>query len=275
MVKNIFFERELTWIKNDDIKELFIACRDNAPDYFYCIPASTTGKYHADYELGLGGLYRHSLGVARFMYHFLSIEQYAKEFTEREQDLLILGCCFHDVLKCGLNGSSYTVQDHPLQGAAYVKEQNVKLRCPLQETEIDFVYAAMSSHMGEWNKSKSGKEILPKPETLAQQLLHLADLLASRKDLEVHFGFDEEFENEVVEPVLTEEDVIVTFGKYKGYNFKEVKRDEDYVRWMWSAHCDPDNKKLVLTEPLLSFVHAFVDNPTEEDDEENYESWEI
>ena len=128
--------------------------------------------------------------------------------------------------------------------------------------------------MGEWNKSKSGKEILPKPETLAQQLVHLADLLASRKDLEVHFGFDEEFEDEVIEPELTEEDVIVPFGKYKGYSFKEVKKDADYVQWLWSAHCDTDNKKLNLTEPLLSFVHAFVDNPIEEDDAETTDDWD-
>ena len=274
MKKDIFFKRELTWIKNKDIEELFIACRDSAPDYFYCIPASTSGKYHAEYELNLGGLYRHSLGVARFMHHFLSIEQYAKEFTEREQDLLILGCCYHDVLKCGTNGSLYTVQDHPLQGAAYVREQNAKLKCPLQSEEIDFVCAAMSSHMGQWCTNKKGEQILPTPSTEAEKLLHLADFLASRKDLEVHFGFDEELEDEITEPELTEEDVIVSFGKYKGYSFKEVKRDADYVRWLWSAHCDTDNKKLVLTEPLLSFVHAFVDSPTEED-EDNIDDWEI
>lgn len=271
MNTTIFFKRELSWIKNEDIKELFITCRDNAPDYFYCIPASTSGKYHAEYELGLGGLYRHSMGVARFMHHFLSIEQYAKEFNEREQDLLILGCCFHDVLKCGTNGSAFTVQDHPLQGAAFIKEQNIKLKSSLSEDEINFVCNAMSSHMGQWNTSKSGKEILPKPETLAQQLTHLADLLASRKDLEVHFGFDEEFEGEVTEPKLTEEDVIITFGKYKGSSFKDIKRDADYVRWMWKAHCDAENKKMYLTEPLLTFVQDFVENYTEDDIDE----WEI
>ena len=269
MDKTIFFKRELSWIKNEDIKELFVACRDNAPDYFYCIPASTSGKYHADYELGLGGLYRHSLGVARFMHHFLSIEQYAKEFTERAQDLLILGCCFHDVLKCGTNGSSFTVQDHPLQGASYIKEQNIKLKCQLSEEEINFVYDNISSHMGQWSTSKSGKEILPKPTTLAQELTHLADMLASRKDLEVHFAFDEEFEDEITEPELTEEDVIIPFGKYKGMSFAKIKQDADYVRWMWSAHCDVDNKKMNLTEPLISFVQDFVEGYDEEDD------WEI
>ena len=269
MDKTIFFQRELSWIKNEDIKELFIACRDNAPDYFYCIPASTSGKYHAEYELGLGGLYRHSLGVARFMHHFLSIEQYTREFTERAQDLLILGCCFHDVLKCGTNGSSFTVQDHPLQGSAYVREQNIKLKCSLSEEEIEFICDNISSHMGQWNTSKSGKEILPKPTTLAQELTHLADMLASRKDLEVYFAFDEEFEDEVTEPELTEEDVIIPFGKYKGISFAKVKQDADYVRWLWSAHCDTDNKKMNLTEPLLTFVHDFVEGYDEEDD------WEI
>ena len=258
MIKNIFFKRELSYIRHDDIKALFIVCRDNAPDYFYCIPASTSGKYHAEYELGLGGLYRHSLGVARFMHHFLSIEQYAKEFTERKQDLLILGCCFHDVLKCGSNGSSFTVQDHSLRGAAYVREQNTKLKCPLQDEEINFVCAAMSSHMGEWNKSKSGKEILPKPETLAQQLVHLADLLASRKDLEVHFRIDEEFADEVIEPILNAAEFMMPFGKYKGESFANVKKDREYIQWLWHSHFDSESK-FSLTEPLLTFVQSEIE----------------
>lgn len=270
MNKDIFFKRELTWIKNEDIKDFFIVCRDNAPDYFYCIPASTSGKFHAEYELGLGGLYRHSLGVARFMHHFLSIEQYAREFTEREKDLLILGCCYHDVLKCGTNGSSYTVQDHPLQGASYIREQNTKLKSPLQEGEIDFVYTIMSSHMGEWNKSKSGKEILPKPETLAQQLVHLADLLASRKDLEVHFGFDEEFEDEVTEPILNAAEFIMPFGKYKGETFSSVKKDKEYIQWLWSSHFDSETK-FTLTEPLLTFIQCEIEGTNYEEDEDEWE----
>ena len=70
---------------------------------------------------------------------------------------------------------------------------------------------------------------------------------------------------------LTEEDVIITFGKYKGSSFKDIKRDADYVRWMWQAHCDSENKKMYLTEPLLTFVQDFVENYTEDDIDE----WEI
>ena len=47
--------------------------------------------------------------------------------------------------------------------------------------------------MGQWNTNSTAK--LPTPETQDQKVLHLADYLASRKDINMEFGeeyFDED-----------------------------------------------------------------------------------
>jgi hypothetical protein len=56
-----------------------------------------------------------------------------------------------------------------------------------------FIYNAVISHMGQWSTNGTAK--LPTPETPDQKALHLADYLASRKDINMEFGeeyFDEE-----------------------------------------------------------------------------------
>ena len=57
-----------------------------------------------------------------------------------------------------------------------------------------FISSAIISHMGQWNTSKNGPGKLPTPETPAQKALHLADYLASRKDINMEV---EENDNEL------------------------------------------------------------------------------
>jgi hypothetical protein len=41
--------------------------------------------------------------------------------------------------------------------------------------------------MGAWNKSKDGIEIMPRPKTKAQKLIHWCDYVCSRRMFEVNF----------------------------------------------------------------------------------------
>jgi hypothetical protein len=41
--------------------------------------------------------------------------------------------------------------------------------------------------MGQWNTDKRSSVVLPKPKTVIEKLVHLADYLASRKSLEFNF----------------------------------------------------------------------------------------
>ena len=59
------FDSILNTFENEDIKEFAISCIDAAPDYFYHVGASSTGKYHPQYALGEGGLVRHTLALLK------------------------------------------------------------------------------------------------------------------------------------------------------------------------------------------------------------------
>ena len=59
------FEMELSYINDKKIKEALLKVIKLLPDYWFTIPASSTGKYHPEYALGDGGLLRHSKAAMR------------------------------------------------------------------------------------------------------------------------------------------------------------------------------------------------------------------
>ena len=99
----------------------------------------------------------------------------------------------------------------------------------LNHEEIEFIANIISKHMGQWNVDKKTGIILPKPDDLYSELVHLADYLASRKSLTM------EFENYSAPPTKVEfdPDYKLNFGKYKGQRLIDVNRfTPDYVEWM-------------------------------------------
>ena len=79
-------------------------------------------------------------------------------FKEEEKDLMLLALILHDGLKSGLEKSQYTLIDHPLLMANYIKDNKEKLT--LTPGEIDFLANVISSHMGPWTKDYKGNEVL-------------------------------------------------------------------------------------------------------------------
>lgn len=219
----------LNTFENDDIKNFAIVLLDNLPEYIWRVPASSTGKYHPAYSLGEGGLMRHQIAVVRFLNFFLELEQYNKIIPSRERDLLRVAGLIHDGRKSGSQSdyerSKYTKFDHPLQMAAVIRSYDGKY---LNHNEIELIAHCIESHMGSWNVDKKTGECLPKPEDLHQELVHLADYLASRKTLTMDF---ENIETPRVES--KPEEYVLTFGKHKGEKLINVYRvDPDYCRWM-------------------------------------------
>ena len=107
------FEEELTLIKNDEIREITARLLDGAPEYFWHVAASSSGKYHPAYALGEGGLVRHVKAAVRFANHLFVIN----DFTEKEQDYIISALLLHDILKHGKDGDvGHTVFEHPILG---------------------------------------------------------------------------------------------------------------------------------------------------------------
>lgn len=174
-------------INADDIKAFAWMLAEDLPEYIWHVGASSTGKYHPAYSLGEGGLMRHMIATLTFLNHMIGLAQYA--LSEREKDLMRVAALFHDGLKSGTQEeyeeSKYTKHEHPMLMGRQIMTYEGK--CALNKQELAFIANSIASHMGQWNTSSRSKEVLPKPVTLYQQIVHLADYLASRKDLEVHF----------------------------------------------------------------------------------------
>lgn len=188
-MKSDIFNTELNFIKDKNIRESTKQLLELLPDYFYEIPASTTGKYHPSYALGNQGLVRHTKVVAA-MAHILSENNcIGHVFTAEEKDLMITACLLHDGLKTGREHSKYTLHEHPIIAAEFVME-NYK-GTSLTEEQAKFIASAISTHMGEWNTNKYSDVVLPIPSNKYQRFVHMADFLASRKFIEVPFENNE------------------------------------------------------------------------------------
>ena len=189
--KVMTFQNELKWIKNKDIRKFTIEMISELPDYFFTVPASSTGKYHPEYSLGEGGLVRHTKSAVLFAKTLLDLEQYQSEYSEEERDIMLTALLLHDGVKHGLNGSKYTVSTHPTEMVDFINDFIIKKDLnPWDDmiTTIQLICKCIATHMGEWTKDyKTGEEVLDKPETNMQKFVHMCDFLASRKFLEVNF----------------------------------------------------------------------------------------
>lgn len=186
MNKIEIFNKEYTYIKNKKYVDNLKIMVDLLPDYFFEVPASSTGKYHPEFSLGDGGLVRHTKFAVRIAHELYSDESVTGTFNQNEKDLMIFALVLHDGLKSGLIKEEYTKVDHPVLVANYIRDNKDKLT--LTENEIEFICNVIESHMGPWNTDYKGNEVLPKPINKYQRFVHMCDFLASRKFLNTKFN---------------------------------------------------------------------------------------
>ncbi|MBR3661442.1 MAG: HD domain-containing protein [Bacilli bacterium] len=186
MKKYEYFKKELNYIKNERIKNSCQAMIELLPDYFFLIPASSTGKYHPEFSLGDSGLVRHVKAAVKIAKDLLDNPCIGGKYTSDEKDLMLMTLILHDGLKSGLNHNKYTQFNHPTLIKNYIIENKDKLE--LTEDEIKFIGKAIEAHMGPWNKDYNGEEVLPVPKTKYENFVHMCDYLASRKYLNIKFN---------------------------------------------------------------------------------------
>ena len=183
------FQTEISYIKNPKYQDNIKILIGLLPDYFFEIPASSTGKFHPSYTLGEGGLVRHVKVATRIAHELLSSKTIGSAFQDHEKDMIIMALILHDGLKSGLVKQKYTQADHPLLIARYIRDN--KDRLTLTDNEILALCNMIEAHMGEFNTDYHGKEILPIPKNKYQKFVHMCDLLAGKKFLHVDFdGFE-------------------------------------------------------------------------------------
>ena len=186
MKKLEIFKKEINYVKDSNKRKDLKTLIGLLPDYFFEVPASSTGKYHPEFALGEGGLIRHTKVAVRMAVELLNNNCVGMKFSESDKDLIIMALILHDGVKSGMEHSKYTKFDHPLLVSKLIMENKSKLS--LEIDDLRKLCSMIESHMGEWNVDPYTKEeVLPKPRTAEQRFVHMCDYLASRKFIDVKF----------------------------------------------------------------------------------------
>lgn len=246
----------LATIVNEDIREFAEVLVEGLPSYIWEVGASSTGKYHPAYSLGVGGLIRHQIAVVKFLNYFFELEQYNTKFTGREMDLMRVAGLVHDGRKSGEQTdymrSKFTKFDHPIQMANVIRSYDGQR---LSHDELEFIARCVESHMGQWNIDRKTGEVLEKPADEYQHFVHLADYLASRKDLTMAF---DNIEASKTTPVNVN-DYVVSFGKHKGTKLVDLyNKDRSYCMWL---------KENSYQKEIIEMIKQIEAKQAQEDDE--------
>lgn len=226
-------------------KDYYLDMCEQIPDYIFTMPSSTSGKYHNATQCQPHGQLYHIFMFHSILEHLLRLKGNKERFsTPEERDAMRCVPAFHDAVKCGWNGSQYTVQDHPMLAAKWVLDTKVEHN--IEDNWKHIIADMCEAHSGEWNTNKSGKVIMSEPRNDRELFIHECDILASRADLD--WIISDELKEAIGEsiPKLSVDDYVLDFGKHKGMKLVEVYGLwPDYVEWMVEN---------ISKEPALSFA---------------------
>lgn len=234
MDKVKIFEGLLNKFETDEIRDYCADMIKEIPDYIFTIPSSTSFKYHNKTQCQPHGQIFHILMFAEVMNYVLGLEYVKEKTNERQRDCLRCTPIFHDAIKCGLNGSQYTVHEHPMLAGEWVRNTSVE-----HDVDADtkaYIARLCESHSGEWTSTKRSKTVLPKPENDEQFFVHMCDYLASRSNLDMTYSDDVlAVLNNVEIPKQELPDIntyVLNFGKHSGEKLVDVAQsDPSYISW--------------------------------------------
>jgi hypothetical protein len=195
------FKTQLEYIQTPGFKRYAEILITKADEYFFSVPASSSGKYHPDFARKVGGLVLHTKAVVDIL-HTLIDEQELFGLKRFERDMLYVAAIAHDIKKQGDGSAGHTTFQHPLYASKYVLEiykdnqKELEKMCISTDNALK-LSSIVSTHMGKWY----AKYDIPTPNTLGAYLLCTADVIASRKE------WNQKFENEpqvIQEMLLTE-----------------------------------------------------------------------
>lgn len=178
------FKRYLDLIENIELRKFIIYVLLKAPESFYTLPASVSGKYHPIEHTKKGGLVKHIIGSLKIAECFLS----RKKFEDVKKDIVYSALILHDIGK--YNG----YKNHEIVGYNFVLQQfkdyensyNKELKSIYDD--VDFMLYLIATHMGEFGIEKekliyyqnsNDKEKIEKYAMIVQ----MADYISSRRDV--------------------------------------------------------------------------------------------
>ncbi len=231
------FQKLLNEFETEEVRSYCEDMIKQIPDYIFDMPSSTTGKHHNKTQCLPHGQIYHIIMFGAIANYRLGLKyNKEKKFPEaRVRDGIRCVAIFHDALKCGDGVSQYTVHEHPLLAAEWVRTANVEH--DIDQELKEFIADMCAAHSGEWTTTKRGsKVVLPEPQIEAEIFVHECDYLASRSDIDMTIP---EYLNEIFSEsdanALNNFDVnnyVLQFGKYKGCKIYDVYLNHpDYLEW--------------------------------------------
>lgn len=196
-------------IKSEYIQKFTIAALGVAPDYFWEVPSSNTGKYHPPDEFCEGGLIMHTLRAVEV------IKELCRAFDIKyyEKDTLLSATILHDLCVGGIPPNTWTAEDEPGKmgtspfHAIYVrhylkKELSMKLWCGsydwyapgdegnksvIVESNFEAICKAIEGHYGIWSAvPQVFEDVLDgwsDRKDLLVMLVYIADYISSRRNI--------------------------------------------------------------------------------------------
>lgn len=248
MDKVLVFETLLNKFETEEMKDYCTDMIKEIPDYIFVIPSSTSLKYHNKTQCQPHGQILHMLMFGEVMNYILDLEYVKEKTNERQRDCLRCTPIFHDAIKCGTNGSQYTVHDHPLLAGEWIRDTVVEHDID-KETKA-YIARLCESHSGQWTSNRRSSTVLPKPENDEQFLVHLCDYLSSRSNIDMTYS-DEVYDAlggiEVTKEDLPDiNEYKLNFGKHAGMTLPEIQNvTPGYIRWA---------KENITREPVRSLL---------------------
>lgn len=247
MNKKAVFKELLDKFETEEVR---LYCEDmieNIPDYIFTMPSSTSGKFHNATQCLPHGQIYHIIMFGTIMNYRLALKCNKEKFNNPiHRDAMRCVPIFHDAVKCGWNGSAFTVHEHPMLAGTWVRESKVEhdIDCEIKE----MIAKMCERHSGEWTSSKRSKTVLPEPETEMEILVHECDILSSRYDIDMQ-------PSEYLKGVLGVEsttmhnnvdDYVVNFGKYKGMRLVDIfNTDRSYCMWLKENSFQEEVKNMI------------------------------
>lgn len=244
------FDKEISYMEIENIKDFFKKAITLVPDYFFEVPAASSGKFHSVLECGFGGLVYHTRSVAKVANYLINLHQYKSKLNEVEKDCVICAALLHDCLKHDWeNKTGFSVHQHPVIASEFIKNDE-RLNGILSDEIRNIIGDAVASHSGEWTTSKRSRVVLPSPQTLVQELVHLSDYMASRSDIHILFDGEES------KPKLPDfNEYKLNFGRYSGRTIPEIAIiDRGWLVWAQAN---------LNREPLLTLIKNYFDQEDE------------
>lgn len=180
MKKSSVFEKELEKVGNLENRSATVAFLETVvPEYFWYVPASSTGKYHPDFAQGDGGLIRHTKAAVCVAEELLKLD----DFVFASPDIVYAAIIIHDCFKYGREKNRYTRKDHgeicATEWIRFIEEENIQV-------DPDFakgVFQCVLWHMGQWSDRDTFERYHCPDEIFRDELkvVELSDYISSRK----------------------------------------------------------------------------------------------